>query len=90
MLNLCLRFGKTQFSIQNGVKGSFQKQLVFFEQTLCKILYLFIKNLAKENIQDKMKFYSFSRFDPKRIFQQDVLNIWQKEVFDAKKVKRSF
>ena len=38
----------------------------------------------KRNTAFKSKLYSLSRFDPKRIFKQDILIIWKKEVLNTK------
>ena len=89
-----LKFGKKKFWTQNEVEHSFQQRVVFFEEISCKthLLERYPYNLEKESFWHKLKWncvlnselYSSSRFDPKRIFKQDILIIWKKEVLNTK------
>ena len=91
---ISLQLGKRKFWTQNEVEHSFQQRVVFFEEISCKthLLERYAYHLEKGSFWHKLKWncvfnselYSLSRFDPKRIFKQDILIIWQKEVFNTK------
>ena len=72
----------------------FQQRVVFFVEISCKthLLARYPYNLEKGRFWHKLKWnrvfnselYSLSTFDPKRIFKQDILMIWQKKVLNTK------
>ena len=85
---ISFQFGKKKFWTQNEVEHSFQQRVVFFEEISCKtqLSERYPHNLGKGSFWHKLtwnrvfksELYSLSRFDPKRIFKQDILIIWLK------------
>ena len=83
-----------EFLTQHDAKHRFQQRVIFLERIWCKTHFLasYRYNFAKGTFSHKMKWktvwsselYSLSRFDAKRIFEQDILQISQKEDFNLK------